>query len=292
MAKKAGLLVSLLLLGMLGYHAAFAQPSRDCNQNQICVQPGDHLKYLAQVYNNKGTITYTFGDLLNSDTIKVAITTIAGNQTINGQSLLSLKNTTLINSDGSRGPFFFMVLTPINSAEVATSPFKNGTDTFNGYQRSVLVLQAGNGTDSEEVKVDKDTGVLLEFKVSHSGQVSGQQVTTGTSFVLSDTNIITSSNIQGTGGTPTVIPHWIKNTAGWWSTGAVSDSEFVSAMQYLIQQGILKIPQTTQSSLLQSSQIPTWIKTNAGWWANGQISDDEFIKGIQYLITNGIIKIR
>jgi len=38
-----------------------------------------------------------------------------------------------------------------------------------------------------------------------------------------------------------VIPSWIKNNAGWWAQGEVSDQEFVSAMQYLIKEGILRV---------------------------------------------------
>jgi hypothetical protein len=88
-------------------------------------------------------------------------------------------------------------------------------------------------------------------------------------------------------GLPASIPSWIKNDAKWWSKGQIDDSEFVKAIQYLIQQGIIQIPQTSSSS--SSNVIPSWIKNNAGWWASGQISDDDFVKGIQYLVQSGII---
>ena len=86
------------------------------------------------------------------------------------------------------------------------------------------------------------------------------------------------------------IPNWIKNNAKWWSQGQIDDSEFVKGIQYMIQNGIMKIPQT-QSGSSSSQQIPSWIKNNAGWWANGKISDDEFVRGIQYLISTGTIQI-
>ena len=88
------------------------------------------------------------------------------------------------------------------------------------------------------------------------------------------------------------IPSWIKNNAKWWSQNKVNDTDFVSGIQYLIQQGDMKIPTTsiTQSSS-SSKQIPSWIKTNAAWWASGQISDDDFVKGIQYLVSSGIMKV-
>ena len=37
------------------------------------------------------------------------------------------------------------------------------------------------------------------------------------------------------------IPYWIKNNAEWWSQGLISDDEFVKGIQYLVQQGIIKV---------------------------------------------------
>lgn len=37
------------------------------------------------------------------------------------------------------------------------------------------------------------------------------------------------------------IPEWIKNTAGWWSEGSISDVEFVNALQHLADEGVLRL---------------------------------------------------
>ena len=87
------------------------------------------------------------------------------------------------------------------------------------------------------------------------------------------------------------IPDWIKTNAGWWAEGAISQDDFVSGLQFLIQKNILQVP-PTQVSEEKSDDVPDWIKTNAGWWAKGEISDDEFVGGIQYLIKIGIISIQ
>lgn len=87
------------------------------------------------------------------------------------------------------------------------------------------------------------------------------------------------------------IPPWIKNNAKWWSEGQIDDTSFVSGIQYLINQDIMKIPSTSQGTGSGSNDIPPWIKNNADWWANGLISDDDFVSGIQYLIQNGIMRI-
>lgn len=38
------------------------------------------------------------------------------------------------------------------------------------------------------------------------------------------------------------VPSWIKNTASFWVDGNVSDAEFLSAMEFLIGEGIIKVP--------------------------------------------------
>jgi hypothetical protein len=86
-----------------------------------------------------------------------------------------------------------------------------------------------------------------------------------------------------------IIPDWIKNNARWWATGLIGDSDFVTGIQFLINQDIMKIPPTAQGT--GTGEIPGWIKNNAGWWADGLITDNDFVQGIQFLIENGIMKI-
>ena len=87
-----------------------------------------------------------------------------------------------------------------------------------------------------------------------------------------------------------VIPSWIKNNAGWWANGQISDDDFIKGIQYLIQAKIVLIPHTSINPE-HSQQIPVWIKNNAKWWSDGQITADDFVKGIQYLIQIGVIKV-
>ncbi len=86
------------------------------------------------------------------------------------------------------------------------------------------------------------------------------------------------------------IPDWVRNNAGWWADGLIDDSDFVSGIQWLIQNGIMIIPDT-QSGNGESQKIPDWVRNNAGWWADGLIDDSDFVSGIQWLIQNGIMKI-
>ncbi len=87
------------------------------------------------------------------------------------------------------------------------------------------------------------------------------------------------------------IPDWIKNNALWWSNDQISETDFVSGVEYMIQNRIILIPQIPQSESNQSSEVPSWIKNNAGWWAQELITDEDFVSGLEYLIKNGIITI-
>ena len=85
------------------------------------------------------------------------------------------------------------------------------------------------------------------------------------------------------------VPDWVKNTAGWWSTDAISEGEFVNAIEYLVNEGIITV-QTAQPTD-QSQGVPDWVKNTAGWWSTDAISEGEFVNAIGYLVNVGIIKV-
>jgi len=86
------------------------------------------------------------------------------------------------------------------------------------------------------------------------------------------------------------VPSWIKTSSGFWVDGNSSDGEFISAIQFLIKEGIIQIPPTSQGSD-NASEIPSWIKTTVGFWVDGNSSDGEFISAIQFLIKEGIMSV-
>ncbi len=91
---------------------------------------------------------------------------------------------------------------------------------------------------------------------------------------------------------PSTIPSWIKNNAGWWADNQIDDTTFVLGIQFMIENKILDIQiQLPNTSDGNSQEIPTWVKNNAGWWADGLITEDDFIKGIQYLVENQVIQV-
>jgi hypothetical protein len=91
------------------------------------------------------------------------------------------------------------------------------------------------------------------------------------------------------------IPDWIKNNAGWWAEGKLTDESFILAIQWLINHSIISISPTAvevEESQTFGYKIPDWIKNTAGWWTEGKIPDSEFISGLEWLTEHGIIVIR
>jgi len=93
------------------------------------------------------------------------------------------------------------------------------------------------------------------------------------------------------------IPGWIKNVAGWWASGDISENEFLTGIEYLINNNIISLHSISCNEKIESQttssaeMIPDWIKNNASWWSDNLIDDIDFINGLQYLIKHKIIKI-
>jgi len=103
-------------------------------------------------------------------------------------------------------------------------------------------------------------------------------------------SFVISSNNDSTSSQENEIPSWLKTTVGYWADGVSSDGEFVNAIKFLIENGIVQIPPTTQGAD-NTDQIPSWLKTTVGYWADGVSSDGEFVNAIKFLIENGLMKI-
>ncbi|MBM2851816.1 MAG: hypothetical protein HW420_363 [Candidatus Nitrosotenuis sp.] len=161
-----------------------------------------------------------------------------------------------------------------------------------------FVVNAGGNPDLLGLVVPSGVDSRL-ITIPSKGAYTLQLVLTGNGFLDFDPFVPASlqfdiSETKATASVPAIsqdaIPSWIRNNAKWWADGTIGDSDFVSGIQYLIKQGILKIPPTS-SGTSSTNQIPSWIKNNAKWWSEGTISDDDFIKGIQFLVSKGIIRI-
>ena len=106
------------------------------------------------------------------------------------------------------------------------------------------------------------------------------------------------------GQDPAPIPGWIRTSAGFWVDGDTTDAEFVSAIEFLIREGVMTVPAAVggggggggsqggeQAGAGAAAGVPGWIKITTGFWVDGSISDAEFVGALQFLIGQGVISV-
>ncbi|MDC0159635.1 hypothetical protein OAJ55_03000 [Candidatus Nitrosopelagicus sp.] len=167
-----------------------------------------------------------------------------------------------------------------------------------------------NDIFSADVEANQVGDILqVEFKIMFTGamdtsHIAIQNIDDSTNYQLLYFKDALEVTEQSTGATPTSaddvlddevtqvsasVPDWVKNTAGWWADGAISEGEFVKGVEFLIQQQIINTDAQTTSSEGTDASIPDWVKNTAGWWADGAISEGEFVSAIEHLVKTGTI---
>ncbi|NHH98525.1 hypothetical protein DYY66_2606 [Candidatus Nitrosotalea sp. FS] len=195
---------------------------------------------------------------------------------IDGGTFLSMDGGTYAHiSDAS--DTYKVILNGTNNGQftLITNVTKSGQSTVFSYPS--VPVQQGTIAQVEIAPNQVSSSNMPTLQVNTAGQTSSVSATSG---------LISPSVSSQTQTTSLQIPSWIKHNADWWSQGQIGDDDFIKGIQYLINHGIMVIPQS-QTASQQSQQIPSWVKHNAGWWAQGQIGDDDFVKGIQFMISNG-----
>lgn len=84
------------------------------------------------------------------------------------------------------------------------------------------------------------------------------------------------------------IPQWIKQIALLWGNSQISDAEFVSALQYLIQEGILVVPESEfMTAVADSGHAPANLHPDAKQGNITKIVDGDtvHINGISYRLS-------
>ena len=87
------------------------------------------------------------------------------------------------------------------------------------------------------------------------------------------------------------VPSWVKDTAKWWNQGLVPDEDFISGLEFMIEEEIITVSTTSKSSGDTTKSVPVWVKDTAGWWADGLVPDSDFLSGLEFMIGEGIISL-
>ena len=101
-------------------------------------------------------------------------------------------------------------------------------------------VKASEGIDTQTIYILSEGRYIMDLALVGSG------ITNWENYILSETPFHIGKMSGETIIVPipkaeTSIPGWIKNNAGWWADGQIDDSSFVSGLQWLISNGIMKI---------------------------------------------------
>jgi hypothetical protein len=186
-----------------------------------------------------------------------------------------------------------------NNADAAIKYTMNGDST--------QVIDDNNIFDADVDLAQLDDNLTeISFKIMFTGEMDASHIAIQSIDDSANYQILYFKDALEVTGTPTqtstdetlddeitqttaTVPGWVKNTAGWWADGAISEGEFVKGIQFLIEQQIIGTDAQTSSTDGTGAAIPDWVKNTAGWWADGAISEGEFVNAIEHLVKTGTI---
>jgi len=210
--KNAGMLLSLLvtlsILPSLGL--TFAAPTISIETSQSVYEYGDHLIMIINVSEITG------------DDARIYITDQAERKSLLLQQPISQEYTEF--------PSNF----PFDSAI-----WKPGT--------YVLEFEYSGDKSSTQFTIEDTGKITLPFWIKELAKMwINQSLVTDKDFAraieyLIQVEIIKIPYTEPEGETISSIPEWVKNNAGWWIEGKISDTEFVLALQYLVKTGIITV---------------------------------------------------
>lgn len=171
----------------------------------------------------------------------------------------------------------------------------------NTYQITPITIQIfdsqRNLVYTNKTNLFSDNSFLYEFNATNTifKTTDNYKIKSFFGFPATITDMnISFNNTQLSAATPTqsthYTPYWLKNNAAMWTTGKISDNEFINLIQYLIKNKYMSAYNQNISNI-NPGTIPTWLKNKVGGWSNNTVSDEEFVFSIQYLVAHKIIQL-
>jgi len=74
------------------------------------------------------------------------------------------------------------------------------------------------------------------------GSIGDNDFISGIQYLIKE-NIISIPDLpeQTSETVEEAVPDWVRNNAGWWADGLISDDDFVNGIKYLVENGIIKV---------------------------------------------------
>ncbi len=104
---------------------------------------------------------------------------------------------------------------------------------------SFQIIKSSESTPAPSTTVQKSSELVEEETTS--SEIETETVTEIESETESEQDTSIEQPIISNGTAPSLIPDWIKNIALWYGQGNVTEDEFINAIKYLINQGIIEV---------------------------------------------------
>ena len=257
--KRIYLIIILVFTIGLGLFFDANAEERNCKPELTCFLPNDFLEY--STYENEELIwktTYEYAGSIDENKFFVAKTDEEFDEyfsfLVDGKEVSIME--TGIDAYLSSGilaqilygySYYVIQPSPVNvdkwlnhptSAEDWKGKVTEENFIYKDKTRSVIIVK---GYEFTQI-IDKQTGILLLIEYTgprydkYFEELTSTNIIDGNSIAEKKTPIIQSEPII-----KQKIPDWVKNTMQWYLDGSISENEMISAIQFLVKEGIIKI---------------------------------------------------
>jgi len=206
---------------------------RNCNENNLCFKEGDFIKYTHfDKYGNAVTVKHVV-ESINDDEIKLNIEKISQYEIIKEDIILDKKG--LIKTKECCQYYEFLVPTPISLGDNISGNIRIVAETTYIFDNQVKQSWLASDSTGQNTRIiDKKTGLVFLHEF-HETMI----LTVGDETKITDTNFFDAKyNMEAH---DIVIPNWWKKTTIWLLEERISESEYLRAMENLIDRNIIRV---------------------------------------------------
>ncbi|MEE9535531.1 MAG: hypothetical protein V3V58_03205, partial [Nitrosopumilaceae archaeon] len=194
-------------------------------------------------YNPAGTGIF-FMQLIQSSTGKILsekeILITPRDNDLWGAQIAGMLDEDKINKNGKPvlGNYEIKVITEYGSYTGSAS-FKIIKSSESKPAPSTTVQKSSELVEEETTSTEIETETEIESEIETETETETKTETE--SETESEQDTIVEPQIISNGAVPSIIPDWIKNIALWYGQGNVTEDEFINAIKFLINQGIIEV---------------------------------------------------
>ena len=121
---------------------------------------------------------------------------------------------------------------------------------FHGDDQEGPGILSVEGIDTQRITIPESGQYMLDIVVYGTG-LSYDQTHAGIGTAILEIGPRAAAPVavpdEPTAPAEPLIPDWVRNNAGWWAEGLIDDQTFLGALQFLISEGVISVPETASA---------------------------------------------